>query len=267
MRTEDLHLISKLGRALYANPAQAQSRSIETVAAVSTLPEISDTDFLERALGLLLHQAERDGIRAGADRIENPFFRLAPKERFTLFLLHSGRVSYKKLGKLLEMTPDAVAEMAWAARSRVASSPEVRLQAPHPTGSSRLKQNCPEFDSARPWPQKLLDDEMTNAELTFLQNHTAICTDCQRTLSRTRELYYAVEKWIPISNASAAEAELLGESLRRAVRRGQLQGGTIPADLSIFEALGLFFAKRENQILTAVFVAAFVAIAYVQSRI
>lgn len=258
IRTEDLHLISKLGQALYANPAKAQARSIETLAAISTLSEVSDTEFLERALDLLLKQAERDGVRSGADRIANPFFRLEPRERFVLFLLHSGRISYKRLARLLESTPEIVAEMAWTARTRIASSPEIRLQAPHPTGSSLLKQSCPEFDLKRPWTQKLLDDEMANAELTFLQNHTAVCPECQRALSRTRELYYAVEKWIPASGGGV-DSHALGEALLRAARRGQIQGGVIPADLSLKEALGMFFSKRENQILTALIAVAFLA--------
>lgn len=267
MRTEDLNLISKLGRALYANPAQAESRSIETVAAISTLREVSDDGFLERALALMLHQAERDGSRTGTARIENPFFRLSPKERFVLFLLHSGRVSYKRLARLIESAPETIQSIAWIARTRIAEAPEVRLSAPHPTGSSRLKQSCPEFDPSRPWTQKLLDDEMGTAELAFLQNHTAVCADCRRALSRTREFYYAVEKWIPIAGGASADAEFSGRSLLHAVRRGRLRSGNLPSDLTFREALGVFFAKRENLVWFGVFAAAFIALFVAKSRI
>jgi hypothetical protein len=266
MRTEDLNLISKLGRALYANPAQAESRSIETVAAISTLPEVSDASFLERALALMLHQAERDGSRTGAARIENPFFRLSPKERFVLFLLHSGRASYRRLSRLLETTPEAVQSIAWIARTQMASSPEIRMQAPHPTGSSHLKQSCPEFDTTRPWTQKLLDDEMGSAELAFLQNHTAICGDCQRSLSRTREFYYAVEKWIPVDTLDAVAADAIGKTLQRAVRKGRLQSGNLPADLKVSEAFFLFFSRRENLVWFGFLVVAFIALALAKSR-
>ena len=268
MRAEDLNLISKLGRALYANPAQAETRSIETVAAISTLPEITEAGFLERALALMLHQAERDGSRSGAARVENPFFRLSPKERFALFLLHSGRVSYKKLARLLETTPEEVQALAWSARSQIASSPEVRLQAPYPLGSSRLKQSCPEFDAARPWTQKLLDDEMGSPELAFLQNHTSVCADCQRALSMTRAFYYAVEKWVPVANVGAGEdADGVGDSLRRAVRQGRLRSGNLPTDLTFREALGIFFAKRENLVWFALFAAAFIALIVAKHRV
>jgi hypothetical protein len=259
MRTEDLNLISKLGRALYANPAQAESRSVETVAAISTLPEISEDDFLERALSLMLHQAERDGSRTGVARIENPFFRLSPKERFVLFLLHSGRASYKRLGRLIDSTPELVQSIAWIARSQIASSPEVRLSAPHPMGSSRLKHSCPEWNSERPWTQKLIDDEMNSAELAFLQNHTSVCSDCQRSLNTTREFYYAVEKWIPVTTVGA-DAETVGSSLLRAVRKGRLQSGNLPHDLTLREALGIFFSRRENLIWFVLFAVAFVAL-------
>jgi hypothetical protein len=264
MRTEDLNLISKLGRALYANPAQAESRSVETVAAISTLPEVSDGDFLERALTLMLHRAERDGNRSGLQRIDNPFFRLSPKERFVLFLLHSGRASYRRLARLLETTPEGVQTLAWIARTQIAGSPEVRMQAPHPMGASILKHSCPEYLSERPWTQKLLDDEMGNSELAFLQNHTAICVNCQRALSMTREFYYAVEKWIPVATSGT---DAIGPSLLRAVRKGRLQAGQLPADLTMREALGLFFARRENLVWFALFGVAFVALLYAKYRV
>ncbi len=245
MRNEDLQLISTLGQALYANPAQAESRSIETVAAISTLASVSEDQFLDRALGLMLHQAERDGLRSNAEAIASPFFRLSPKERFVLFLLHSGRLSYRKLAAVLSTTPEEIQSVAWTARMHVAASPELRRQAPHPSGSSHLKQSCPEFDRTRPWTQKLLDDEMGSKELSFVQNHTAICADCRRALAMTRELYYAVEKTIPLRD-SPERAALLNTTLQRAMRERRLKSGELPNDLSLFEAVVLFFSKREN---------------------
>jgi hypothetical protein len=265
MRTDDLHLISKLGQALYANPAQAKSRSIETVAAISTLPEITENLFLERALTLMLHQAERDGSKTSAPGISNPFFRLSPKERFVLFLLHSGRASYKRLARLLETTPEEVQTIAWIARTQIASSPEVRMLAPHPTGSSNLKQSCPEFDTIRPWTQKFLDDEMGNTELTFVQNHTAICEGCRRTLLQTREFYYAVEKRVPVIGSNE-DAVSNGDALLRAVRKGRLQSGQLPTDVTFSEAITLFFRNRENLLWTALFAIAFIGLIYAKSR-
>jgi hypothetical protein len=264
MRTEDLNLISKLGQALYANPARAESCSYETVAAISTLPEVTEDQFLERALELMLHQAERDGQRAGSGGVASPFFRLSPKERFALFLLHSGRVSYQRLGRLLVLPTEEVQSLAWIARTQIASSPEVRLDLPHPIGASLAKQACPEFNPTRPWTQKLLDDEMGTTELTFIQNHTTVCEECRRALARTREMYYAVEKWIPLHSARDVAN---GNTLLKAVRQGRLRGGKLPTDLTWQEALGLFFSKRENLIWLAVFAGVLIGLIVAKMRI
>jgi len=265
VKSEDLQLISTLGQALYANPAQAQSRSLETVAAISTLAEVSDEQFLERALGLMLHQAERDGIRSNVSGISNPFFRLSPKERFVLFLLHSGRASYKRLSRLMGIPVEDVQTLAWIARTQIASSPEVRLMAPHPMGSSTLKQSCPEYFATRPWTQKLLDDEMNSQELSFIQNHTAICSSCNRTLRTAREFYYGVEQFIPLTPVKNV-TEQLGERMKAAVRRGQIQAGQLPNDLTFFEAARLFLMRRENLIWICVAAVLLFWLVYAKSR-
>ncbi|MBC7385030.1 MAG: hypothetical protein H7301_02570 [Cryobacterium sp.] len=266
MKTEDLQLISTLGQALYANPAQAQARSLETVAAMSTLAGGPGDEFLERALGLMLHQAERDGLRSSVSGISSPFFRLSAKERFVLFLLHSGRASYRRVARLLSITSEDVQAIAWQARVQIASSPDVRMTAPHPSGSSKLKQSCPEYDPAKPWMQKFIDDEMGTPELSFLQNHTAVCPDCQRALNSTREFYYAVEKWVPLSVVTA-NTEELGATLKRALRRGQIEAGQLPSDLRFFEAVGLFIRKRENLIWLGLLGLLLFALAFAKSRV
>jgi hypothetical protein len=265
MRNEDLQLISTLGRALYANPAQAESRSLETVAAISTLESVSESEFLTRALGLMLHQAERDGLRTNSGAMASPFFRLSPKERFILFLLHSGRMSYRKLAGLLGAEAEEVQTLAWMARMHIASSPEIRKQAPHPSGSSNLKHDCPEFDRTRPWTQKLLDDEMGPKELSFIQNHTAVCSDCRRALSSTRELYYAVEKTIPL-RIERDRAEALGNQMQKALRRTRIQAGNLPTDLKFSEAISLFLSKRENVFWIAVLAIALLALSWAKYR-
>lgn len=265
MRTEDLQLISTLGQALYANPAQAESRSFETVAAISTLDSMTEEQFLDRALGLMLHQAERDGLRSNVEGVASPFFRLSAKERFVLFLLHSGRVSYKKLAVVLGTTPEEIQTVAWNARTQIASSPELRRQAPHPSGSSHLKHSCPEFDLTRPWTQKLLDDEMNSKELTFIQNHTSICADCRRALSTTRELYYAVERMVPMK-AYPARTTAMEVRLKKAIRKRWMDTGQFPKDLTFFETLGLFLSRRENAIWLSIACIALVALGWAKTH-
>lgn len=242
MKTDDLKLISQIGKALYASPAVAQSRSLETVAALTTLERLTDEESFEKVTQLLLARAEKDGTKATADAVWNPFFRLSPLERTVLAFLHSGKISYKRLSKLLGLEVDELCKIAWHARTKVACSPEVRMRAPHPTGSSKLKHACPEYDQDRPWTQKLLDDEMNATELTFIQNHTVACESCLRALKQAREFYYAVESRIPgVGGVSEAESKA-SENVLTQARLRMVQPG---AKLSFGETLLVFFSRPE----------------------
>lgn len=275
MKTEDLRLISTLGQALYANPAQAQTRSLETVAAISTLSETSEDQFLERALGLMLHQAERDGLKANVSGVASPFFRLSPKERFVLFLLHSGRASYARLSRLLGVSVQEVQTLAWIARTQIAASPEFRLQTaqavtppPPPTKlQTQLRQSCPEYDATKPWTQKILDDEMASAELTFIQNHTAICTDCNRALRVARDFYYSIERLVPTVPRTTEDGVDLGAEFEKALRKGRIKSGDLPADLSFIEAFGVFISHKENLFWLAALLAMLFALSYAKSKV
>lgn len=266
MKNEDLQLISTLGQALYANPAQAQSRSIETVAAIMTLPEVSENQIFDRALELMLHQAERDGLRSQISGIGDPFFRLGPRERFVLFLLHSGRASYKRLSRILAISSDDVQTIAWSARCQIASSPDLRAQAPHPFGSLITKHSCPEFDSTKPWTQKLLDDEMGTQQLAFIQNHLAVCSGCQRALTSTREFYYAVEKAIPLETVKWDTQEA-NDSLRKTLRQNQIDAGNFPPDLSVREAVRIFLSRPESVLWAAIFAGLLFALFIARGRV
>lgn len=266
MKNEDLQLISTLGQALYANPAQAQTRSIETVAAILTLPEISESQGFDRALELMLHQAERDGLRSQTSGINDPFFRLGARERFTLFLLHSGRASYKRLSRILGVSIDDVQAIAWSARSQIASSPDLRFQAPHPFGSSNARHSCPEYDSAKPWTQRLLDEEMGTQQLAFIQNHLADCSGCQRALSSTREFYYAIEKAIPLE-AVKWDTQEATVRLQKSLRQNQIDAGNFPTDLTIREATRIFLSKPESVLWAAIFAGLLFALFIARGRI
>lgn len=236
MKTEDLKLIGQIGQALYASPEIAHTRSLETVAALSTLPELGDDESFEKVTQLLLVQAEREGLKATAHAIGNPFYRLSPLERVILAFLHSGQVSYSRLSRVLGQTVENIQTIAWQARLKVASSVEVQTKLKHPIGSGKLKHSCPEYLEDRPWSQKLLDDEMKSTELAFIQNHTLVCESCTRVLKQTRELYYAVEKLIP---AGVLQGVQNPEALREMER--QLTNVTRPT--SFFHALQIFFNK------------------------
>jgi hypothetical protein len=239
VKTEDLKLIGQIGQALYASPETAHTRSLETVAALSTLPELDDDASFEKVTQLLLLQAEREGLKATAQAIANPFYRLSPLERVILGFLHSGQVSYARLSRVLGQTVENIQAIAWQARLKVAGSAEVQLQFRHPIGAGKLKHSCPEYLEDRPWSQKLIDDEMKSTELTFIQNHTLVCESCARVLRQTRELYYAVEKLIPLGVLQGVQSS---ESLRQMER--QLAVATRPT--SFYQALKIFSNKRST---------------------
>lgn len=236
MKTEDLKLIGQIGQALYASPEMAHSKSLQTVAALSTLPELGADASFEKVTQLLLLQAEREGLKATAHAISNPFYRLSPLERVILGFLHSGQVSYARLSRMLEKSVEDIQTLAWQARLKVAGSAEVQLKFRHPVGGGKLKHSCPEYLEERPWPQKLLDDEMKSTELTFIQNHTLVCENCVRVLRQSRDLYYAVEKLIP---AGVLQGVKNPEALHEMER--QLANSTRPTNL--FHALKIFFSK------------------------
>lgn len=248
MRQDDLKLISDLGKALYANPELARSRSIETVAAVSTLERLSDEQAFEKVSFLLLKQAEKEAVKSAASGVTHPFYRLSVLERGVLAFLHSGRISYQRLARILNVDTFLVEKLAWSARMKLASSPEVRADAPHPVGSSKIKHQCPEYHPERPWTQRLLDDEMKHAELLMIQNHTVACQSCLRALSSAREFYYAVEKWIPTLTESTGDEISMAD-----LRRAQLRSGIPPSDVTFMDALSLVFQRTDVRIAVGIF--------------
>lgn len=247
MRADDVLLITHLGKALYAQPELAHMRSAETVAAVSTLSRLNEEQSFEKALKILLDRAVREGTNATASGISKPFFRLSAEERAVLALLHSGKISYTRLAKVLNLDKEDLEKLAWNSRIKVGSSPEISKIAPVPPGTSKSKPSCPEYYPDRPWTQKLLDDELSTQELLFIQNHTMVCDTCRRSLELARKFYYEVEKQIPFWNP--LDAELIRANLRRA----SIRSGRPPSDLTVKEALSVFFEKTEIRIALGVF--------------
>lgn len=248
MRQDDLKLISDLGKALYANPEVARSRSVETVAAVSTLERLSDEQAFEKVSFLLLKQAEKEAAKSAASGLTQPFYRLSVLERGVLAFLHSGKISYARLARILGVDSFLIEKLAWSARMKLAATPEVRVTTPHPVGSSKIKHQCPEYHAERPWTQRLLDDEMKHNELLMIQNHTVACETCHRALSQAREFYYSVEKWIP-TMTDDSESVISLEELKRA----QMRSGRPPADITFFDALSLVFQRTDVRIALGIF--------------
>jgi hypothetical protein len=163
MRTEELRTVAQLGRALWADPRQADPQTIDTVSA-ATMLDLSEEREFERALKALLDRATRGGMASNSaanfafgSTAGNPFFRLFPEERFLLMVLHTLHWSYERLGRLLEMDAEEIERTAWGIR--------VKLSGLTPFGCPPTSANCPEYDVQRPWTQRFLDEEIrTNRE-------------------------------------------------------------------------------------------------------
>jgi hypothetical protein len=192
MRTDDLRSLSQIGQALWVSAEDSERITTETLMAISRL-SLSPEQALERTSGVLLQRAIQGGSSATMSGVENPFFRLAPEERFMLSALHSGRWTYERVGRVLDRTAEQISEFAWSVRLGLASHAHVL----YPTGSTSRAPTCPEYNIRQPWTQRFLDQELSARERMYFQNHLNGCVPCRQTLMRCRNLYYTVEKMIP----------------------------------------------------------------------
>ena len=214
MTPADLRAISHLGQALWADPGYSERLAAETLAAVG-MQDLTEDRALERVSMALLKRALLDGVEGNARAVDQPFFRLRPEQRFILSTLHSGRWSYARLGRILERSADEIAEMAWSARLELASMSGMARSVAHPTGSPLQGANCPEYNSARPWTQSFLDDEVAKANVVFLQNHLMACDLCGQALNRCRILYFRVDAVVPRPESDGIRMETLHQALRK----------------------------------------------------
>lgn len=212
----------------------------ETLSAVSLVEPAPDRQ-VERAGGALLNRALREGVRATVSGIQNAFFRLSAEERVILAALYRGHWSYARIARVLEITPEQVAERAWAARLHLVYRPGMTTPLLHATGTGAARHDCPEFHAGRPWTQKFLDSEIQGRELHFLQAHIAGCDSCRASLNRARQIHWEVEPQIPSAELSDSELGRLEFSLRAS------KAIIDPMSLSFTDGLRLYFSRPEGR--------------------
>lgn len=192
----------------------------------------------DRIAGLLLKSARGDGTGAILDRVSEPFFRLTPEERTLLALLHWGRWTYRRVGALLGLTAEQVAENAWACRVYLASQiGTLKGKAiAHPIGSMKDRPNCPEYQPAAPWTQKFLDKECAPAEKVFLENHLHNCLYCQQVLSKAREVYFGAQSLMPTVDPRVVsqKAQWLDQAFQQTAKVESLRKMTFARSLGLF---------------------------------
>jgi hypothetical protein len=242
VETRDLNALTEFGKALWADPGESISRPVDTVATVSLLT-LSPRRMAERAARGLLDSATRSGPSANSSAAHLAFYRLMPEERMVLAGLHYARWSYERLSRILSVTPERVAEIAWGARLHLATDPAGRTLIAHPVGSRGM--GCPEYHPGRPWTQRFLDEEMNAREKSFLQAHVATCNSCRQALTRARNLYYAVEALVP--RVPEGERESRTRQLRSVWDRSRTMRSH--AELTFFQSLGIFSQRADVRVL------------------
>lgn len=218
MNTEDLKILAEMGMALWAEPDRVKRATVDTLMAAS-LQALTPEGILERTISALLQQAEGEGIAANTQSnlavIDQPFFRLYPRDRLLLVATHRIKWTYARIGKALGETEVNIEEQVWNARLQLAaasglagklthSSSELpklstlKAGATYPVGAFDAGPRCPDYNIRRPWTQKFLDDEIKSGrDRLFLQNHVMACDGCRRSLNQCREMYFKVESMIP----------------------------------------------------------------------
>jgi len=199
MDLRDFETITQISRALIPQTDEAQTQSMETVAAVSLL-DFSDEKSIQKIASGLVQKGEKI-----TGRLSSPFYRLPAQMRFALCALQKGHWSYKRICSILNINRDELTESLWAARLWLALGQEQGGIVP--TSALFESTQCPEYNPEAPWTQELMDDEISSKDRLKLQAHLMVCPRCQDSLNRTREIYYKTDKLIPSYNNSSQMAE------------------------------------------------------------
>jgi hypothetical protein len=235
----DLAILSELGYSLWSEAGQAQAAIRDTVSAASLI-EADPAALSEKAVRALLELAEKKGMfarssvaRAGASSVLASFQYLFPEERFLLLALHSGKWSYSRIARVLDESEDTLQALAWNARVHLASDPTAAKSISYPAGPKQVSSSCPEYDSRKPWTQKLLDEEYAGQQKLFLQDHLRQCGSCRGAFLRAKDVFYRVDAMVKLIKQEASSREGLPDltfQLDRWIQQGQkLRQGVQPS--------------------------------------
>lgn len=242
MEKTRLKSLAEIGVALWANPEVYQQKVQETVTALALLEEDSLVG-LEKGAMALLARVHREGLirnnNLNKNALQNPFYRLDPEERFVLIALHSGKWNYQAIGRVMEMDPSQLQQFAWTTRLKLAGllNHQNTDRIPYPSAPSTQPNHrgasCPEFDSAQPWAQRFLDDNIeAGTDRVFLQNHLMACDTCRKYLNRCREFYHRIEAVVP----RLSDQDQFLPVLAKSVRRSEII--RTPSKMTFVESLG-----------------------------
>ena len=216
MNKEDIRSLTRISRSLWGDVERSVAMSEDTLTSVSLL-NLSDDRTIERASKVMIERADKNPPTLL--KLNHPFFRLAPIERFLLMVLHVERWSYTRVARALGIEINLVEPWAWATRLKYCFQ-EAGSQMDYPHGPSSLGASCPEYNPSAPWSQRLLDDELGKRERLFLQNHLMACERCRKTLELTKKVLFKIESLIPVKETSI-ETEAAAERIFSVWKQGE----------------------------------------------
>jgi hypothetical protein len=195
---EDILSLTRIGRSLWGDLKQSVAISEDTLTSVSLL-NLGDDRTIERASKVMIELAERNPPTLL--KLNHPFFRLAPIERFLLTAIHIEKWSYARVARTLGIDSTLMSPWLWSTRLKFCFQESQGTGLEYPRAPGSLGPVCPEYNLSDPWTQKMMDDETGKKERFFLQNHLVACEKCRKTLDLTRKMIFKVESMIPVKES------------------------------------------------------------------
>jgi hypothetical protein len=239
----DIRSLTRIGRSLWGDLGQSVAISEDTLTSVSLL-KLSDDRTIERASKVMIELAERNP--PALLKLNHPFFRLAPIERFLLTAIHVEKWDYERIARTLSIEINLLEPWLWSIRLKFCFQETQSSGLEYPRAPGALGPVCPEYNATAPWTQRLLDDELGKRERFFLQNHLVGCEKCRKTLELTRKMLFKVESMIPMKE-SPQELESACERIYQIWQDGEVALRPIKTDAK--RSLLKFFSQPKIQFL------------------
>lgn len=244
MNRENIRSLNRISRSLWGELNRSFHNSEEALVSASLL-QLSEEMTIERASRMLIERAEKNPPTTL--RLNHPFYRLAPIERFLLTALQIEKWSYSRIARTLGIEANLIESWAWATRLKFCFQ-EMEAPIDYPRGPASLGTVCPEYDAAAPWCQRLLDDELGSRERNFLQAHLMGCERCRKSLEATRKMFFTIESFIPVKTRGD-ELEAATDRMLEVWKQGE--STYRPIKVSLAESLDKLLAQRSVQLTLA----------------
>ncbi len=244
MNKDDIRSLTRIGRSLWGDLDQSVAISEDTLTSVSLL-NLSDDRTIERASKVMIELAERNPPTLL--KLNHPFFRLAPIERFLLTTAHIEKWSYDRIARTLGIEKTLLEPWLWSIRLKFCFQ-ETQSGLEYPRAPGTLGPSCPEYNASAPWSQRMMDDELGKRERFFLQNHLMSCDKCRKALELTRKMIFKVESLIPVKESSQ-ELELANDRIFNHWKEGEVTFR--PIKLETRQTLIRFLSQPKVQFLLA----------------